>query len=325
MLTLLGCSDSPTVSVEPLARHPNVVSASSMPHDGLLTADVSLSRIAHAAVTEAAAVNTITVGGQTEGPNFFPFGGGFGLASRYQQAYAATQFGTSAPLMIKSIAFVGGQGTFATSTYAFSLSTITTGIDDLSTTNFNANRGPDNALLASMNLSGAAPATLRIEGATPFLYDPARGNLLLDIVVTPGAAISSGFAAYQSRVSAFGVMSRYHNFGSGFIGYGLITQFELAPLTIDNVLAVVDRAVENRSLTGEGNGSSAANRLATWVNMLRTAQQSAGRGHDTGPCGLLEQAYLRADGASPPPDFVGGAAAPSIAHLIQSLRGTLGC
>jgi len=78
-------------------------------------------------------------------------------------------------------------------------------------------------------------------------------------------------------------------------------------------------------LTGDGNGTAAANRLAAWINMLKAAQRSADVGNDAGPCGLLAQAYLRADGASPPPDFVGGAAAQSIAHLIQALRSTLSC
>ena len=326
VLALVGCSDNPTASVEPPTADQANTRASAVPSDGRLPADPALSRGPSATVAQAAAFNTIIVGGSSEGANVFPFGGGFGFASRYQQAYAAAQFNSAAPLLIRSISFVGGQGTFATSTYAFSLSTVTAGIDNLSTTNFNANRGPDSAPLASVNLSGAAPTTLRIEGATPFLYDPTRGNLLLDIVITRGAVVAPGLAAsYQSRFSAYGIMSRYHNFGTGFIGFGLITQFEFAPLTFDNLMSVVDQAVENGALTGDGNGNAAANRLAAWINMLRAAQRSAGAGSDAGPCELLQQAHLRADGTSPPPDLVRGSAAPSIARLIQALRSTLGC
>jgi len=105
----------------------------------------------------------------------------------------------------------------------------------------------------------------------------------------------------------------------------LITQFEFAPLTLDNVIDVVDQAVQTGALVGDGNGSAAANRLAAWISMLRAAQRSAGVGNDSGPCGSLEQAYLRADGASPPPDFVAGSVAPTIARLIQALSYTLGC
>jgi hypothetical protein len=91
------------------------------------------------------------------------------------------------------------------------------------------------------------------------------------------------------------------------------------------VAGIVDQAVETGTLTGDGNGSAAQNRLDAWINMLKTAQQSAGVGNDAGPCGLLEQAYLRADGASPPPDFVRGPAVQSIANLIQGLRTSMGC
>lgn len=326
-LALIGCSDNPTASVEPpVVRQARTLPASGVPSDGRLPVDFTLNRAASADVAQAVAFNTITIGGPSDGWNLFPFAGGYFLATRYQQAYAAAQFSSSAPLLIRSVAFVGGQGFFATSTYAFSLSTIATDIDNLSTTNFNANRGPDNAPLATVNLSGAAPATLRIEGMTPFLYDPARGNLLLDIVISPGNVFPPALGAgYQSRVSAYGIMSRYHNFGTGFIGYGLITQFEFAPLTLDNVVAVADQAVETGALTGDGNGNAAAIRLAAWINMLRAAQRSADVGNDDAPCGLLEQAYLRADGTSPPPDFVTGSAAQSIAHLIQALRSTLSC
>ena len=326
-LALIGCSDNPTASVEPpVVRQARTLPASGVPSDGRLPVDFTLNGAALAAVTQAAAFNTITIGGQSEERNLFPFAGGYFVATRYQQAYAAAQFNSAAPLLIRSVAFVGGQGLLATSTYAFSLSTITTGIDNLSTTNFNANRGPDNAPLATVNLSGAAPATLRIEGTTPFLYDPARGNLLVDIVISPGTVFPHALgASYQARSSAFGIMSRYHDFGTGFIGYGLITEFEFAPLTLDNVVAVVDQAVETGALTGDGNGKSAADRLQAWINILRTAQRTADVGNDAGPCGLLEQAYLRADGNSPPPDFVTGSAAQSIAHLIQALRSTLSC
>ena len=326
-LALIGCSVSPTESIESSAgRRADILRSSGIPSDGRLPVEFALNRAASPAVSQATAINTITIGGLGEGTNIFPFGGGFFGATRYQQAYAAAQFNAAEPLLIKSISFVGGQGTFATSTYAFSLSTIAAGIDNLSTTNFDANRGTDNALLASPNLSGAAPATLRIEGTTPFLYDPSRGNLLLDIVVRPGNVFPPAQAAsYQSRVTAVGIMSRYHDFGTGFIGYGLITQFEFAPLTLDNVIGVVDQAVQTGALVGDGNGSAAANRLAAWIGMLRAAQRSAGVGNDSGPCGSLEQAYLRADGASPPPDFVAGSAAPTIARLIQALSYTLGC
>jgi hypothetical protein len=234
MLAQIGCSDSPTASTDRAVapRLNTTLQSSGVLSDGRVSVDAALSLDASATSVQSDASTTIIIGAPSEAPNIFPFGGGFGLSTRYQQAYAANQFNGAAPLLIRSISFLGGQGILGASTYTFSLSTITTGIDNLSTTNFNANRGADNALLASVNLSGPAPATLTIEGATPFLYDPSSGNLLLDIVVSPGVAQFAQGASYQSRLNAFGIMSRYHNFGGGFIGFGLITQFEFAPLTL---------------------------------------------------------------------------------------------
>jgi hypothetical protein len=327
MLALIGCNDNPITSINAAARQANTaLPGSGAASDGRVSVDLPSNRTFSASRIQAVGVNTLTIGGSSEGPNIFPFGGGFGSSNRYQQAYAAAQFNSSAPLLISSISFLDGQGTFAPSTYAFSLSTITTGIDDLDLTNFDANRGTDNTMLASVNLGGAAPATLRIEGATPILYDPSRGNLLLDIVISPGGVFPAGFgAAYASRGSANGVMSRYHNFGIGFIGYGLITEFQFAPLTLDNLIGIVDQAVESGGLTGHGPGNASANRLGAWINMLQAAQRSADAGDDAGSCALLEQAYLRADGASVPPDFVRGSSAQTIANLIQTLRTTLNC
>jgi hypothetical protein len=139
--------------------------------------------------------------------------------------------------LINSISFVGGNGgALGASTYSFSLSTITAGINSLSNFNFDSNRGANNTLFASMGLSGPGPATLTITGLAPFLYDPTQGNLLLDILVTPGGvpAIPGSFiATYSERTgTATGIFSRYHNYGVGTIGYGLVTQFHFIPAAV---------------------------------------------------------------------------------------------
>ena len=321
---LLGCSENPAGSdrvAASRAKDPTGrVDVASDPHGAApfgLTGAV--------APVFAADVNTVVIGAPAANSNIFPFGGGFFASNRYQQAYAASAFGSSTPVLIKSISFLGGQGVLFPSTYTFTLSTITRGIDNLSTTEFFTNRGADSSLFASVNLSGPAPATLTIEGTRPFLYDPSAGNLLVDIVVNPGGFAPGNGASYLARSTAFGVMSRYHNFGLGFIGWGLVTQFELAPFTIDDVIVVVNQAVARGTLTGEGQGNSAAQRLSVWLNMLDAAQKSARSGNDAGPCGLLEQAYSRADGAAPPSDLVTGPSTRPIAALIQSLRATLDC
>jgi hypothetical protein len=162
----------------------------------------------------------------------FPFGGGFGsggnASTRYQQAYASSDFSSiGSPFLITSIDFLGGSGKLAPSTYNLYFSTITAGIDSLSDVNFDSNRGADNTFFASVTLTGTAPATLTFSGI-PFNYNPAHGNLLLDIVVSPGGVdANSGFgAAYFSTSNAFGIFSRYHNFGVGNAGWGLVTEFD---------------------------------------------------------------------------------------------------
>jgi hypothetical protein len=179
-------------------------------------------------LAEASAASLV-VGTSSGGGNAFPFGGGVGgAATRYQQAYSASDFsGIGGPFAITSIDFLGGSGNLAPSTYTLYFSTITAGIDSLSNVNFGSNRGADNALFATLTLAGTAPPTLMFAG-TPFNYNPANGNLLLDIVVSPGGIqANTGFGGhYQSTSNAFGIFSRYHDFGMGNIGWGLVTQFD---------------------------------------------------------------------------------------------------
>ena len=54
----------------------------------------------------------------------------------------------------------------------------------LSDTAFDSNLGADNVLFTTLTLSGSSPLTLTIAG-NPFLYDPAKGNLLLNITISP--------------------------------------------------------------------------------------------------------------------------------------------
>lgn len=158
--------------------------------------------------------------------NSFPFGGPYqsNPGTRFQQAYAASDFAGLGPLSISSIDFFrANTGLFAAGTYSFYFSTISAGIDSLSDSDFNSNLGSDNTLFATVNLSGSAPSELTING-NPFTYNPAAGNLLLDIIISPGGQHgSAGFATDPDEV---GVFSRYHDFGSANIGWGLVTEFD---------------------------------------------------------------------------------------------------
>jgi hypothetical protein len=111
------------------------------------------------------------------------------------------------------------------STFSLYLSTTSAAVDALNTVNFDANLGASTSLFGTYTLGGAAPAVLTFSG-TPYFYNPAAGNLLLDLRVS-GTLVNlldpAGFVA-RSNVPG-GNYSRAQNFGSGSAGYGLDTRF----------------------------------------------------------------------------------------------------
>src|ERR1051325_5565843 len=99
--------------------------------------------------------------------NVFPFGGVYSIypGTRYQQAYAALDFGGLGPISITNLNFfLQSGGNYGASTYNLYLSTITAGIDTLSNGAFDSNRGADNSFFASVTLGGSATNDLSITG-----------------------------------------------------------------------------------------------------------------------------------------------------------------
>lgn len=167
----------------------------------------------------SADASVLIIGEPANGGNCFPFGCGSG--SVYQQVYASSNF--AGPITISDIEFFLDDGNSLNSgTFTLSLSTTSKAVDDLDTSNFANNLGADNALFGVYALAGAAPATLQFFG-TPFTYNPANGNLLLDIHSTIAQPGSAFFEARNG--DANGLFSRAHDFGSGFADYGLVTGF----------------------------------------------------------------------------------------------------
>jgi hypothetical protein len=120
-------------------------------------------------------------------------------STRYQQIYNANLFGHS-PISITTLTFyatpaLGGGGTFNPVSYQFSLSTTTQTVAGLST-NMAANVGSNSAAFRTVTSAGSAPAVWTISG-TPFVYDPSKGNLLLDIQIfgqtSTGTFLGAGF------------------------------------------------------------------------------------------------------------------------------------
>jgi hypothetical protein len=140
-------------------------------------------------------------GGAVTGPNYAAFSSTsdasatFESPLRSQQVYGASQFPDS-PILIKELRFrpgtppYGGVFSATITNIQINLSTTTNNPDGLSTT-FANNIGADNTIVYSGSLSISSSYTgddtgprdndIVVRLQTPFIYDPAKGNLLLDI------------------------------------------------------------------------------------------------------------------------------------------------
>jgi hypothetical protein len=186
-------------------------------------------------VASPAFATTIIIGqpGDAGTGNCFPFGCSTG--SRYQQMYNAALF--PSPLLINQLQFfntqfAAGTGVVETANYAIHLSATAAAVNALDTSNFGANVGANDALFFNGVLGGPIGGTTFTIDGTGFLYNPADGNLLLDIFKTGGSA--NGNVFFDARNGTFGTdSSRAHNFGSEFANWGLVTGFSddgLAPV-----------------------------------------------------------------------------------------------
>jgi phosphatidylinositol-3-phosphatase len=170
---------------------------------------------------------------------------------RYQQVFDATQFSRLNPGggLINHIAFRGhGPGVPFTGTVAqlqVNLSTTSKTPDGLSST-FAENVGPDDTQVFSGPLQAAVTFTgdptnfeVVINFVTPFYYDPAKGNLLLDVRnMQGGTEVPPNDQELDGTDASGDSVSRVYNYGdvtataAGQTGtrdekdsYGLITRF----------------------------------------------------------------------------------------------------
>src|SRR5262249_32933312 len=137
----------------------------------------------------------------------FPFmcnesGTSEGQSIHYQQVYAASAF--SGITQIDSLTFFriaaaafGGRDTLLTGNYQISVSTTTMAVNGLSG-DLASNSGVDNTVIFAGTLSGSARPSFTITAQKQFVYSPAEGNLLLDVVVTnqenvPNDGVNNGY------------------------------------------------------------------------------------------------------------------------------------
>jgi hypothetical protein len=164
---------------------------------------------------------------------------------RYQQVYAASDFASlSAPQLITEIAFrpdgvFGEPFTTTIPSVQIRLATTTTPPDGLSSV-FANNVGADDAIVfagaLTLSSSFAGPVggpkafDVVIPLQTPFVYNPARGNLLLDMRVFSGVT-TSALDAHESVDATSRVYIPDSDSATGDLDtIGLVTRFTMAPV-----------------------------------------------------------------------------------------------
>ena len=178
--------------------------------------------------------------------NCFPFGCSY--SGSYQQVYTRSVFSSvfSSPIRITALEFYNtalhGEATSLTSgTWTISMSTSSADWDTL-TPVFPANIGSNNTHVFTGDLARpwSFGDTLVIPFSTPFIYNPASGNLLMTIVAShpTGSDLffdTNGLNDFQFNGNT--IMGRVYlpaggpsSIGAVNNGYGLVTGFQAQPV-----------------------------------------------------------------------------------------------
>jgi PEP-CTERM motif len=185
----------------------------------------------------AAAQGTIIVGVNRSKGGVYPFGLNPEYTGEYQQVYASSVF--QGPVVITQIAFADDQGSFSTATYNFSLGLgLTTKTPGSPGTGFGT--GLTTVFSGSLSpvfTSAAGDFDFVINLTTPFAYDPAQGNLLMDAMMNSasGDPNQTGSLAFEEDAGdAIMAEIYYYNGASGSVirawpDIGLVTQFTIVP------------------------------------------------------------------------------------------------
>ncbi len=152
---------------------------------------------------------------------------------QFQQVYSAAQF--SGPILITGIELEYGVGD-ASQTYVFSLSTSINPVGALSP-NFKANIGADVQIFYSGALLAPGAFNKANFIGTPFAYDPANGDLLLDIS-HPTISLFFSQATYIGDYTPV-LQSVARNFSFAASGPGFVLDQNVGLLTVFNANGAV--------------------------------------------------------------------------------------
>lgn len=167
--------------------------------------------------------------------NCFPFGCAYN--AEYQQVYTSSNF--NGPITIGGLEFYNTQYNSSstqlpTGTFTISLSTTQADVNSI-TGNFAGNLGSDNTQVfsGSINQAWEFGNTLHISLSQAFTYDPAKGNLLVDVLGTD-ASTPGGQTFFD--VNSNGYFARVYcedgvacDTGSVDGAYGVVTGFDEVP------------------------------------------------------------------------------------------------
>jgi hypothetical protein len=200
-----------------------------------------------AAAFAASPASAAVVVGSYNGGNCYPAlcndsGTSTGVSIDYQQAYSHTAF--AGPITISSISFFfasqfGGASNILSGDYNVYLSYAANPINGLSGTLADNVSGAQ-TLFAAAHSNGTDSAdpstTINVKGST-FTYDPALGDLLLEIVASNQALVPNGSGNGYFEADGNGtVMSRAYCYAGATTncaadGEGLVTDFNMTPAT----------------------------------------------------------------------------------------------
>lgn len=162
-----------------------------------------------------------TVVGSNDGGNCYPFScfssdGG----TTYQEVYSSSAF--SGAISISSLSFFANQtGEMDNATFTISLSTTSGSVGD----GYPLVSGADSQVFGTFSVSGAMPAVLTFSG-TPFVYDPASGNLLMTVMVDSVASTCGYCSYFEADYTGADVSRTYANSAGTDAGTGaLVTGF----------------------------------------------------------------------------------------------------
>lgn len=153
--------------------------------------------------------------------------------TRYQQLYSAAAFsGAGGPIDILALTFFGALDTqqLGTATYSISLSTTSMPLPLLPYSPFfDANLGADNTVFATFTANGGQIGPQLTINGNGFVYDPAQGNLLMDIFVSAIGPDAPEPAFFKAEFGTTEMANIYTNELITGTNGGLVTEFTYEP------------------------------------------------------------------------------------------------